>query len=100
MADTNKNALAELAEGMKNEYVSLVVNGKQTATFALWAFPKFNKAVRIIEELAKIQEEETALFSMPNLKSDEAQTILRQRVGNCVLKCRAIAAEGSTDERK
>ena len=86
MADTNRNALAELAETLKRRiechgYVYDIHRQEDITT------------QRIIAELAKIQEEEAALFSMENLTSDEARRILHQREGNCILKCRAIAEE-------
>lgn len=85
MASNESNALAELAERLDKGRWNLDVND-------------YIKAIRIIAELAKVTDEEAALFSMEYLNPDEARRIARQREGNCILKCRAIAAEEGAKE--
>lgn len=78
---TERNELAELAEQMKNGYVSLVVNGRQVATFTTAAFPELDKAQRIVAELAKV--EIWSYGNKPHLRS----------LIDCFEKCRSIAKE-------
>lgn len=75
------SALNELAERLKMLAKCLGVD-------SAW------KAHRIVAELAKVQEEEDALYSMENITAEKARNVVRQRIGNCILKCRAIAEEG------
>ena len=81
----NKNALAELAETLKNGYVSLVVNDRKVATFTTAAFPELDKAQRIIAELAKVRDTNwSAGYNYPEPNSSSV----------AVSKCREIAEEG------
>lgn len=91
MANNERNALAELAHTL----CGVVVDNRCYATVGecVNAMNAIKKARRIIAELAKVQDEEAALFSMKHLNPDEAGRIVRQRKGNCFLRCRAIAAE-------
>lgn len=82
MADTKKNAIAKLAEQLKNGYVSLVVNDKQVATFATAAFPELDKAQRILAELAKVET-----------WNDDNSPRIRSLI-DCFDECRTIAEEG------
>ena len=79
-----KNSLAELAEQLNNGYVSLVVNGRQVATFATAAFPELEKVQRIVAELAKadsIYDADPVNNNCVNLQLEAFK------------KCRAIAKE-------
>lgn len=86
MDNTKRNALAELAEQMNNEYVALVVNGKQVATFSIHAVPALDKAQRIIAELAKIGIRNEGVSAMSALWN----------CNDCIVRCREIAEEGGT----
>ena len=89
MSDTKKTALAELAETLKNGYVSLVVNDRQVATFTTTAFPELDKAQRIIAELAKVKDV-TMLHNLePVLVPNSRQCY------DAVVKCREIAEGGA-----
>lgn len=95
MAENNeRNALAELADVL----AWFVDESQDNDMFPTLQLPEaISKAHRIIAELAKVQNEEDALFSMKHLNPDEARRIAHQRKGNCILKCRAIAEEGNSD---
>lgn len=84
MADEKKNALAELAEQLNNGYVSLVVNGRQVATFATAAFPELEKVQRIVAELAKIEWRNMSGQYLPVINNGFVESLIR---------CRAIAEE-------
>lgn len=94
MADT-RNALAELADKMKNGYVSLFANGRQMATFSAEAFPELGKAVRIIEELAKASDAigYADEFAKDGFKDCIYIPVTQQLCVKKILKCRTIAEE-------
>lgn len=91
MASKKRNALAELANELS--WIETILGDKGYGPYCADA----NKAKRIIAELAKVQDEEAALFAMEYLNPDEARRIVHQRQGNCILKCRAIAEEGANN---
>lgn len=94
MASENRNALAELADELAwYDDSSPIPDSIPT----MQLHEAINKAHRIITELAKVQDEENALYSMENITAEEARNIIRQREGNCILKCRAIAEEGAKE---
>lgn len=91
------NALAELAELMNSPVELMPGAGDSFVGLNRNQLEAYKKAQRIIAELAKVQDEEATLFSMENITADEARRIVRQREGNCILKCHAIAEEGKTE---
>lgn len=95
MESENRNALAELAEWLNNGYVSLVVNGKQMATFATAAFPELDKASRIIAELAKASDAigYADEFAKDGFKDCIYIPATQELCVKKILKCRAIAEE-------
>lgn len=84
-----RNALAELAKELGE-----IAHDLRSDDFYR---SRISKAHCIVAELAKVQDEEAALFSMENITADEARRIVRQREANCILKCRAIAEEGEKE---
>ena len=84
--NNTKNALAELAETLKNGYVSLVVNDRQVATFTTAAFPELDKAQRIVAELAKVR------INSIGGPYDENEAY------SAISNCRAIAEEGANND--
>lgn len=99
---TERNALAELAERLKNGYVSLVVNGMQVATFATATFPELDKAQRIIAELAKSDIGEIYMAATLPKDGRVIQSCIDEAVWNAtdtVNACRAIAEEGASNEK-
>ena len=88
---SERNSMAELAEDL--EILKVILESEHHPKGLQVA----DKAQRIVAELAKVKDEEAALFSMENITADEARRIVRQREGNCILKCRAIAEEGAED---
>ena len=79
MANTKRNALAELAEQLspKGETKTLfLINGRDII-----------KAQRIIAELAKVEDR----------REEETNSDALWRCNDCIAKCRAIAEEGVKD---
>lgn len=95
------NALAELAAELKRSLDLQLQGTSYYRDRTIFCTPEvIDKSMRIVAELAKVQDEEAALFSMKYITADEARRIVRQREGNCILKCRAIAEEGAKDEER
>lgn len=75
MTDT-KNALAELAECIKNADIQI---GKMAGC----SFECIRKAQRIVAELAKVEDRHNG----------ETNSNVLRRCNDCIAKCRAIAEE-------
>ena len=81
MADTKKNALAELAERLSprgETKTLLLVNGRDII-----------KAQRIIAELAKVEDR----------CEGETNSDALWRCNDCIARCRTIAEKGAEDDK-
>ena len=79
MADTKKNALAELAKRLKP-------NGNDFLYFLI-DYDDLYKAARIVAELAKVEDR----------RDGETNSDALWRCNDCIAKCRVIAEEGAKD---
>ena len=84
MADTKKNALAELAVRLGTDVLSL---GRAK-------YPEIEKASRIVSELAKV-EDVYDLYRLQLVRRPNQDQALA-----AIVKCRSIAEEGAKDETK
>ena len=77
MADTKKNALAELAKRIKPKGNDLL--------YFLIDYDDLYKAARIISELAKVEDK----------RDGETNSDALWRCNDCIAECRVIAEEGA-----
>lgn len=79
MAETKRNALAELAERLKpkgNEHLYFLID-----------YDDLYKASRIVAELANVEDR----------RDGETNSDVLWRCNDCIAKCRAIAEEGTNN---
>ena len=81
MADTKKNAVAELAKRLKPK-------GNDCLYFLI-DYGDMCKAARIVAELAKVEDR----------REGETNSDSLWRCNDCIAKCRVIAEEGTEDEK-
>ena len=84
MDDTKKNALAELAKRLDIIVFGLVTDGHPCDETI-----DIRKAQRIIAELAKVEDR----------REEETNSDALWRCNDCIANCRAIAEEGTEDEK-
>ena len=84
MANTKRNALAELAERLDIIVFGLVTDGHPCDETI-----DIRKAQRIVAELAKVEDR----------RDGETNSDALWRCNDCIAKCRAIAEEGTEYEK-
>lgn len=84
MANTKKNALAELAERLTP---GLVINVNGCVTAKDVDFDALQKAQRIVAELAKVEDK----------RDGETNSDALWRCNDCIAMCRVIAEEGERE---
>ena len=84
MANTKRNTLARLAKRLDIIVFGLVTDGHPCDETI-----DIRKAQRIIAELAKVEDR----------RDEETNSDALWRCNDCIAKCRAIAEEGTEDEK-